>query len=142
MRDSAGMRPAVLSRGDGLQRSASASSLASRNSSEFRDTPHKSLSRLWRPKTRVYDYNRVTITKNTTMMTIAPITRYIAWVIAFPLPGLVNKVMDHTTLRQSIGPGQWPRDRPSEMTGSEGLNNETGAPHGRTPVSPRSYITP
>jgi hypothetical protein len=62
VRDSAGMRPAVLSRGDGLQRSASASSLASRNSSEFRDTPHKSLSRLWRPKTRVYDYNRVTIT--------------------------------------------------------------------------------
>jgi hypothetical protein len=33
VRDSAGMRLAVLSRGDGLQRSASASSLASRNSS-------------------------------------------------------------------------------------------------------------
>jgi hypothetical protein len=44
----------------------------------------------------------VTITKNNTMMTIAASTRYIAWVIAFPLPGLVNKVMDHTTLRQSI----------------------------------------
>jgi hypothetical protein len=55
-----------------------------------------------RPKTRVYDYNRVTITKNTTRMTIATITRYIAWLIAFPLSGLVNKVMDHTTLRQSI----------------------------------------
>ncbi len=42
MRDSAGMQPAVLSRGDGLQGSASASSLPSRNSSEFRDTLHKS----------------------------------------------------------------------------------------------------
>ncbi len=56
-----------------------------------------------RPRLAVYAYNKkVTITKNNTMMTIAASTRYIAWVIAFPLPGLVNKVMDHTTLRQSI----------------------------------------
>jgi hypothetical protein len=40
VRDSAGMRPAVLSRGDGLQCSASASSLASRNSSELRIVKH------------------------------------------------------------------------------------------------------
>jgi hypothetical protein len=44
----------------------------------------------------------------------------------------------------TIGPGLWPRDRPSEMTGSEGLNNETGAPCWKDPGLGRysCYILP